>query len=327
MKILLIGGPKFLGRALIDSALAAGHELTIFNRGQTNADLYPELEKLRGDRDGELDALRGRQWDAVIDTCGYFPRVVQQSTQLLADAVERYVFISSISVYTEQRPDLDEDGQLATVADPTVEAITGETYGGLKVLCEQAVQASFGDRAIISRPGLIVGAHDASFRFPYWVQRVAQGGDVLYPAGHRVQIIDARDLADWTIRLLENGETGVFNATGPDDPLSFQQMLEMIQVVTASAVTLHGADDDFLTDHEVQPWSEFPLWLPGETGWSEVNINRALATGLTFRPLSETVQATLDWLETYDLPEPPPAGMTRQREDELLRAWQAQRSG
>ena len=320
MNILLIGGPKFVGRAMIDSALAAGHTITLFNRGQTNADLYPELEKLHGDRDGDLDALRGRTWDAVIDTCGYFPRVVQQSADLLADAVERYVFISSISVYSEMKPGTDENGPLATVDDSTVEEITGETYGGLKVLCEQVVQSVYGERAVISRPGLIVGAHDASFRFPYWVQRVVAGGDILYPADHPVQIIDVRDLADWTIHLLETGTTGVFNATGPDYRLPFQQMLTGIQEVAGSDVTLHGAGDDFLTEHEVTPWSEFPLWLPGDTYWSEVNVDRAIGGGLSCRPLRDTVEATLDWLETYAVPQPPPAGMKREREAELLKA-------
>jgi 2'-hydroxyisoflavone reductase len=323
MYILLIGGPKFMGRAVIDSALARGHQITTFNRGQTNPELYPEIEKLRGDRDGELDALRGRTWDAVIDTCGYFPRIVKQSAQLLADAVERYVFVSSISVYAEIPAGTDENGKVATLVDPTVEEITGETYGALKVLCENAVRTIYGERAVISRPGLIVGAHDGSFRFPYWVHRVSQGGDVLYPAGHTVQIIDVRDLADWTIHLLESGTTGIFNATGPDKPLTFQHMLETIRETAGSDATLHGADDDFLLSHKVTPWSEFPLWLPSEPGWSEVNINRALDAGLTFRPLSDTVQDTLKWLKTYDTSGKLPAGMERSREAELLQAWQS----
>ncbi|MBZ0302858.1 MAG: NAD-dependent epimerase/dehydratase family protein, partial [Anaerolineae bacterium] len=226
MKILLLGGPKFLGRAVIDAALAAGHTVTMFNRGQTNPDLYPQVEKLYGDRDGQLDPLRGRSWDAVIDTCGYVPRVVRQSAELLAEAVGRYVFISTISVY-EDIVGSSEDSALAVLEDETTEEVSG-AYGGLKVLCERVVQGVYGDRALIIRPGLIVGPHDPTDRFTYWVTRTARGGRMLVPAAsdYPMQVIDVRDLAEWTVRMVEGDMPGVYNATGPAEPLTMGEMLD-----------------------------------------------------------------------------------------------------
>lgn len=322
MRILLIGGPKFVGRALIDAALRAGHTLTMFNRGQTNAHLYPDAEKLQGDRDGQLDALRGRQWDAVVDTSGYVPRIVKQSADLLADSVGRYVFVSTISVYP-QIAGADENAPLATLEDESVEAITGETYGALKVLCEKAVQSTYGERATIVRPGLIVGPHDPTDRFTYWVIRAAQGGTMLAPESpeYPVQVIDVRDLAEWTIRLVEADTPGVFNATGPDTPLTFGMMLDTCRSVAGSDTKTAWASAEFLKEHEVAPWSEIPLWIPGEA-WGTVNIQHALNAGLTFRSLADTVRATLDWVQREPRPEPLQAGLQPAREAELLAAWQ-----
>ena len=323
MKILILGGPKFLGRAMIDSALAAGHHVTVFNRGQTNADLYPAVEKLRGDRDGQLDTLKDREWDAVIDNSGYVPRIVRQSADLLAGHVGKYIFISSISVYADlSQPGIDEDAPVATLEDETTEDIAS-AYGGLKVLCEQTVQDIYADQTLVIRPGLIVGPHDPSHRFTYWATRAAQGGDMLAPqsADYPMQVIDVRDLAAWTIRMAEANGSGVFNATGPAIPLTFGEMLNTAREVAQSNANPVWVSEEFLLEHEVAPWSEIPLWLPGNSGWSQVNIDRALAAGLTCRPLDETMRDTITWAKTQELPDPPPAGLSHDREAELLRKW------
>ena len=201
MDVLLIGGPQFVGRGVIDAALAGGHRITLFNRGRTHPELYPQVEKLRGDRDGGLAALDGRRWDAVIDTCGYVPRVVRQSAQRLRDCADAYLFISSISVYADL-VGAREDSPRHVLGDRTVEDVTGATYGGLKALCEDEVVEAFGTRAVIVRPGMIVGAHDGTYRFPWWVGRVAAGGEVLYPAQGRIQLIDALDLGPGMLVLI-----------------------------------------------------------------------------------------------------------------------------
>lgn len=326
MDILILGGPKFLGRATIDAALAAGHTVSVFNRGQTNADVYPNIEKLRGDRDGDLDALRGRQWDVVIDNSGYVPRIVRQSAELLAGSVGRYIFISTISVYRDfDQTGIDEDYPLATLEDESVEEITGETYGGLKVLCERTVQDIYGERALVIRPGLIVGPHDPTNRFTYWVTRTAQGGDMLAPVSpeYDMQIIDVRDLTEWTIRMVEAGASGVYHATGPDTRLTLGKILETAQAVTGSDVNVIWADEAFLLENGVAPWMDLPLWMPGDVAVHKVSIDKAQAAGLTFRPLETTIRDTLAWAQTEPPPDPLPAGITRQREADLLAAWQA----
>src|SRR5262249_55921530 len=237
MKLLILGGTIFLGRYLVEAALAAGHDVTLFNRGQHNPELYPEVEKLRGDRDGGLAALRGRRWDAVVDTSGYLPRVARASAELLADAVDHYTFISSISVYPHFRSlGTDESAPVDTLDDPNIEEVTGETYGPLKALCEQAAEQALPGRTLVIRPGLIVGPHDYSDRFTYWVRRVAQGGEVLAPErpDWHTQIIDVRDLAEWTLRMAERRLVGVYNATGPAYDLSFGQLLDTCRAVSGS---------------------------------------------------------------------------------------------
>src|SRR5262245_34894569 len=229
MRLLVIGGTRFVGRGVVRFALDAGHEVTLFNRGQTDPDAYPEAEHLVGDRDGGLDVLRGRSWDAVIDTCGYVPRVVRASAELLAGAVGHYTFVSSLSVYADDRtPGQDESATLLRLEDPTVEEVTGESYGGLKVLCEEAVDDVFPGRALIARAGLIVGPEDYSDRMPYWVRRVADGGEVLAPGppDYAVQVIDARDLGAWMVSCAESGTAGTFNATGPVVPHTLEVLFE-----------------------------------------------------------------------------------------------------
>ena len=335
MNLLILGGTVFLGRYLVESALARGHRVTLFNRGQHSPELYPAVEKLRGDRDGALGALRGRRWDAVVDTSGYVPRVVRASAELLADAVEHYTFISSISVYPHFRSlGLDESAPVGTLDDPAVEEITGESYGPLKALCEQAVERALTGRALVIRPGLIVGPHDYSDRFTYWVRRVAQGGELLAPAhpNWHTQIIDVRDLAEWTLRMVERLQVGVYNATGPDYDLTIGQLLDTCRTVSGSDARFTWVSEEFLADKEVTPWVELPLWIPQSDpdmlGFSDVSCAKAIAAGLTFRDLAATARDTLAWdYARADAAEPPSralqprAGLNPNREAELLRAW------
>ena len=314
MKLLLLGGPRFLGRAVADTALARGHELAFFNRGRTSPELYPEVEKLHGDRDGGLDTLAGREWDAVVDTSGYVPRIVGASAAFLEPHIGRYCFISSISVYADLSGRVDESSPVGTLADETVEEMGDEyeNYGPLKALCERAVQDVFGDRALIVRPGLIVGPHDPTGRFTYWPHRLARGGEVLAPGPPErpVQFVDVRDLALWLVAALESERSGIFNATG--DGIAWDELL------TGADVT--WVDDAFLVEHDVGEWMELPLWVAAaETaGIHQADVSRALAAGLRFRPLAETMRDTLTGAALVD-----GVGLTDEREAALLAAWHA----
>ena len=322
MRLLILGGTIFLGRHLVDAALAAGHELTLFNRGQHNPELFPEVEKLRGDRDGGLETLKGRRWNAVIDTCGYVPRVVSQSAELLAYAVDRYVFISTISVYADaSRPGISEDNPLADPETGT-EEITGDSYGPLKVACEKAVERAFPDRSLIIRPGLIVGPNDPTDRFTYWPVRLHRGGEVLAPEPKSApaQVIDVRDLAAWTIQMLEREATGVYNATGPARPINMEDMLGECQKEVGPEARLQWLPADALLAAGVGPWIDLPLWLPGDemAGLLAIDISRALKTGLAFRPLRETARDTLVWAQSRPANHAWRAGLSHEREQELL---------
>lgn len=330
MKLLVLGGTIFLGRHIVDIALQRGHEVTLFNRGQHNADLYPEVEKLRGDRDGDLEALKGRKWDAVIDTSGYVPRVVRDSAELLADAVEHYTFISSISVYADTgKPGITEAYPVAKLEDETVEEVTGETYGALKALCEQAAEDAMPGRVLNVRSGLIVGPNDPTDRFTYWPCRVAQGGEILAPVEPEVaiQIIDVRDQAQWILDMAQARRTGVYNVTGPDYTLTFGELFRTSQHVTNAEVTLTWVNKDFILDADVQPWIDLPMWIPADSDdafWSAVDVSKAVNDGLSFRPLSQTVKDTLDWANSRPADHEWRAGLTPQREKELLTAWHNQ---
>jgi 2'-hydroxyisoflavone reductase len=330
LELLILGGSVFLGRHLVEALQARGHAITLFNRGEHNPDLFPDLEKLRGDRSADLSALHGRRWDAVIDTCGYVPRVVRASAELLAGALENYTFISTISVYASfNTPWIDESAAVGTLADEAVEEVTGETYGPLKALCEQAAEGALPGRVLNVRPGLIVGPHDPTDRFTYWPHRVAQGGAVLAPGRpeYGTQIIDARDLAEWIVRMVEARQTGLYNATGPDAPLPIGRVLDECKAVSGSDARFVWAAERFLLDAGVAPWTEMPLWLPeGDpafAGFEGVDCAKAIAAGLRFRPLADTIRDTLAWDAMRPADREWRAGLGREREAELLEAWQA----
>jgi 2'-hydroxyisoflavone reductase len=322
MKLLVLGGTRFLGRHLAGAALAAGHKVALFNRGLSGPGLFPQAERLRGDRDGGLSELEGRRFDAVVDTSGYVPRVVRASAELLAPNAGHYTFVSWISVYREERPGVNETAPVATLADESVEEVTDETYGALKALCEREVLRAFPGRSLIVRPGLIVGPFDPTDRFTYWPVRVARGGEVLAPdpESRLIQIIDGRDLAGWILEAAERGTTGPFNATGPAEPLTMGSLLDACLDVGGNDTRFTWVAEEFLLGNGVGPWVELPLWTPDGDGM-KVSIERALASGMTFRPLSQTIADTLLWAMGRHLETEPKAGLARDRESALLAAW------
>ncbi|HEV3313188.1 MAG TPA: epimerase [Chloroflexota bacterium] len=323
MRILIIGGTVFLGRHITEAALDGGHHVTLFHRGQHGPDLFPNVERILGDRTADLDRLRG-SWDAVIDVCGYFPRDVKASAQALADKVDRYVFISTISVFADlyKQQNIDENGTLAVTEDTEATEVTGENYGPLKALCEQAAEGVLPGRTFIIRPGLIVGPHDPTDRFTYWPVRALRGGDILAPApaGDPVQIVDVRDLAGWTVRAAVEGAMGLYNATGPDYALSIGGVLDACREAAGTPSTVVWADPAWLVEQGVKPWLELPVWIPDAPGFARVDCSKAIAAGLTFRPLADTVRNTVAWAETRTDHEWR-AGITPEREAELLEAW------
>jgi 2'-hydroxyisoflavone reductase len=319
MKLLVLGGTVFLGRHVVETALARGHEVTLFNRGRTRPELFPGVERLTGDRDGGLDALRGRAWDAVVDPSGYVPRVVGQTADVLRDAAGTYVFISSASVYPLRSEDKSETGPVLPLEDPTTEDIRAN-YGALKAACEDLLTGCFGERALIVRSGLIVGPHDPSGRFTYWALRLGRGGEVLGPGDpdRPMQFIDARDQAAWILDMAEAGRGGTFNVTGPADELPFASLLARAE----GPVT--WVADEFLQEQGVQAYTEMPLWVPPSVGSLHVPIDRALAAGLRFRDVDETIRDVQGWVES-DADAPRGSAITAEREVELLELWHARR--
>ncbi|KAA0274141.1 MAG: SDR family oxidoreductase [Chloroflexi bacterium] len=327
MKILIIGGTRFVGRHLVNSARARGHEVTLFNRGKSNPGLFRRVKAIQGDREKDLDQLTA-EWDAVIDTCGYLPRIVRLSAEALKDKVGRYVYISSISVYASfKKIGIKESDAVGTLADESLEEITGETYGSLKALCEKVVQDVYGPRSLIIRPGLIVGPHDPTDRFTYWPLRIAKGGDVLVPdnPSAMTQFIDARDLADFIIKLIDQNVSGTFNATS--NPVTLSTVFETCKRISKSNANFKWAPVDFLEKNNVAPWSDMPIWIPevgDDAGVSQVDISKAVNAGLTFTPLAQTIKDIYDWEferpEGYELK----AGLKRERENELLELLRVQ---
>ncbi len=332
-KILILGGTRFLGPAIVEAAQRRGHTLTLFNRGKTNPDLFPDLETLIGDRDGKLDALKGRTWDAVVDTSGFVPRIVRMSAGLLAPSVKQYVFISSISVYADPlKPGADESAPLQTLEDPTTEEVM-KHYGALKAACEAEAAKAFPKTAMNIRPGLIVGPEDGSDRFTYWPVRIAKGGEVLAPGDGKdpVQVIDVRDLGTWIVRAVEKGLAGPYNAVGPEKPMTMKEMLEACRKAAKSDAKLTWVPAEFLEEHKVAPWGDMPAWVPrtsDSAGYGAVDGGKAIAAGLTFRPIERTAADTLAWwnAEPAERREKLKAGLAPEREAEVLAAWKAKRA-
>ncbi len=328
MKILILGGPLFVGFHLIEAALARGHEVSLFNRGRTFPDLFPDIRKYRGDRDGGLQVLQGGRWDAVIDTCGYVPRIVRDSAALLAEAVDHYTFISSISVYAEPGQEkIDEAAPLNDRVAPEEEEVNAETYGPLKVHCEQAAEAAMPGRVLNLRPGLIVGPRDPTDRFTYWPARIAAGGEVLAPDSPDVpvQFVDVRDLAEWNIRMVEAGKTGVYNVTGPSASLTLGTILDTAQAAAGSQASFSWVSEAFLLAREIAPFTQVPLWVPrARQALMRVSIDKALQEGLTFRPLEATIGDVLDWHRSRRADHQLGAGLEASQERQLLAEWHRQ---
>lgn len=328
MGILVIGGTAFVGRHITAAAINAGHDVTLFHRGVTGAELFPAAAHLSGDRDADLTALASGSWEATIDVCAYFPRQVRSLATALANRGGRYVFISSVSAYSPSVPaDYDESAALATVDDPDATEITNENYGGLKVACEQASSQLFGPDTTIIRPTYVIGPYDRSYRFTWWVDRLAKGGTVLAPGDpdDPIQLIDARDQAAFVVSLLEGGITGTFHTVSPAPPFGFGQMLEAIAAEVAPPGTqLTWVASDFLLERGVDG-ATLPLWAEGEgdaANMSRANPAAAVAAGLMPRPLRETVAA----IRAEDrVPGTGRAGIgiAADREAELLALWAA----
>jgi 2'-hydroxyisoflavone reductase len=333
-RVLILGGTKFIGVHMTQLALKRGYRVTLFNRGKTHAGLFPQVEKLRGDRNGQLDALKDRGWDAVIDDSGFVPRHVRLSAELLAPHVQRYVFVSSISAYASFAKPIDERSPLGTIEDESIEKVTETTYGPLKALCEKAVESAMPGRAIVLRPGFIVGPYDPTDRFTYWPARAARGGEMLAPGNpvQRIQFIDARDLARFTLDAIERGLTGTFNTVTPPGRFTMGELIAS-SIAAAEALakpssppTAAWVNPDFLAQQKAD--GDFPIWLPptGDTAaFADVSAARALRAGMKVTPIGTTVRETLAWYlgqapsERAQLK----AGPTPEREKELLAAWRA----
>jgi 2'-hydroxyisoflavone reductase len=335
MRLLVLGGTVFLGRHVVETALARGDEVTLFNRGIHGAGLYPEVERFQGDRDGSLDALRGREWDAVVDTSGYFPRVVRRSAELLADATAHYTFVSSGSAYADHsRPGTNErSATIELPADTPEELSSPEAYGGFKAQCETVVEGALPGRALCVRAGIVAGPYDPTNRFTDWVTRIARGGEVLAPEprDQPVQVLDARDLCAWILRMAEGHGVGVYGAVGP--VMTMEELLERVRSGVGGGAELVWAGERFLVDAGVEPFQDLPLWLapsvdPAYAGFLAVDGSKALAAGLEPRPVEDTARDTLAWARSGEEAAPkdigvsmPPAGLGAERERELLNAW------
>jgi 2'-hydroxyisoflavone reductase len=340
LRLLILGGTGFTGPFQVRYALSRGHHVTVFNRGKTHPGELPAgVEQLIGDRNGQLDTLKNRQWDVVIDNPTTLPIWVRDAAQILKGNVDHYIFISTISVYSDNsKPGLDENGPLEKYSGPdpmkeTLESLKDskfQLYGPLKALSELEAEKWFPGQTLAIRPGLIVGPGDESDRFTYWPVRLDRGGPVLAPGAPTdpVQFIDARDLAEWTVRMAEGRQTGIYNATGPAQPFTMGGMLDGIQSAIGSKTQLIWVNSDFLTQQGISPWSDMPVWVPptGDTaGFASQSIRHALDQGLTFRALADTARDTLAWFKTQPAARQARlhAGLRPERESAVLAAWQA----
>jgi 2'-hydroxyisoflavone reductase len=336
LRILILGGTRFIGVYMTDLALRRGHLVTLFNRGGTNAQLFPKVERLSGDRDGQLDALRARKWDVVIDDSGFVPRHVRLSAQLLAPNVRQYLFVSSVSVYASFATAPDEDSPVGKLADESVETVDENTYGPLKALCEQAAEFEMPGRVTILRPGYIVGPDDNSDRFTYWPARAARGGEILAPdgPGDAIQFVDVRDLARFTLDLLEHNVVGTFNVVSPPGRFTMGDLLSAsISCANAQAKPQPPprtvwVPAEFMQQHNVVLATDMPIWnapIGADAAFAKVSAARALQAGLTIRSMKDTVCDTLAWhlqrpaAERLALK----AGIDPAREHAVLVAWHA----
>jgi 2'-hydroxyisoflavone reductase len=334
MQLLIIGGGVFLGQAVLQAGLEAGHSLTVFNRGHSRSWWPPGVKWVAGDRKEDLHLLLGRRWDAVIDTCGYRPQDVEATCATLYDACDRYVYVSSVSAYASfANPPIRETDPLASAEGVDRETVDSRNYGPLKAECERTVMRIFGTRATVVRPGLLVGPTDPTGRFSYWPWRVAGGGRVLVPGAPStpIQFIDVRDIAAWILRLIQLGASGAFNATGPNEGASFGELLDTCRWISGEEIAMEWVDERFLEHEGVQPWVELPLWIPTHDRQTRalhlVDTTRARATGLTTRPMAVTINDILEaGIPTTD--DKRRAGkLTRERERDLLAVWQLHKSG
>ncbi|SDB98908.1 NAD-dependent epimerase/dehydratase family protein [Shouchella lonarensis] len=341
MKILILGGTRFVGRHLIDAALAQNHEVTLFNRGISSTKPLANVEVLHGDRNVDVSLLGKRQWDAVIDTSGYWPAQVRKAVEQLSHNVGHYTFVSSCSVYRDfSQQSIGESSDGLTLTPEQLVALDRHDvdhdkqmahYGALKYHCEDALQQAMPGRSLIVRPGLIVGPYDRTDRFVYWMRRLLRGGEVLAPgrAERAIQVIDGRDLAKWIIDRIKFSTIGTFNVVGPDYKLTMGDFLSTCRDTIGISANFTWVDDDFLQKHDVQPWVEMPLWIPEKahgdqpdlSGFLSIAMTKAVKLGFTFRPLEQTVRDTVQWLQN----DPPDVlgSLKEAREQELLRLWHA----
>jgi 2'-hydroxyisoflavone reductase len=331
LSILILGGTRFIGVEMTELALKRGHEITFFNRGKTNADLFPDIERIKGDRNGEIDGLKGRKWDAVIDNSGYFPRAVKLTAELLAPSISQYLFVSSISVYPDFKAPRDETSAVGKLKDESIEKVDNDTYGPLKALSEKAAEAAMPGRVTVIRPGLIVGPHDSTDRFTYWPARAARGGEMLAPGKPTdgIQIIDGRDLAAFVLDALENRVIGTYNLVSPPGMFTIGDVVnESIRAANALAKPTPPpkatwAPAPFLEAQKVQGWSDMPVWLDAkgdEAAFASTSAARAMKAGLKITPMRKTCHDTLAWHLTRPAAERDKlkAGIAPEREKQVL---------